>query len=40
MLSEARQKKIMEKLNMAQKCSDLGLQNLESRGGALDPHLV
>ena len=28
MLSEARQKKIMEKLNRAQKCSILGPQNL------------
>ena len=33
MLSEARQKKIMEKLNSAQKCSILGPQNLGSRGG-------
>ena len=33
MLSEARQKKIMEKLNRAQKCSILGPQNLGSRGG-------
>ena len=33
MPSEARQKKIMEKLNRAQKCSILGPQNLESRGG-------
>ena len=32
MLSEARQKKIMEKLNRAQKCSILGPQNLGSRG--------
>ena len=32
MLSEARQKKIMEKLNRAQKCSILGPQNL-GRGG-------
>ena len=44
MLSEARQKKIMEKLNRAQKCSILGPQNLGSRGGPgprapLDPHL-
>ena len=33
MLSEARQKKIMEKLNRAQKCSIWGPQNLGSRGG-------
>ena len=33
MLSKARQKKIMEKLNRAQKCSILGPQNLGSRGG-------
>ena len=33
MPSEARQKKIMEKLNRAQKCSILGPQNLGSRGG-------
>ena len=33
MSSEARQKKIMEKLNRAQKCSILGPQNLGSRGG-------
>ena len=45
MLSEARQKKIMEKLNRAQKCSILGPQNLGSGGGPgprgppLDPHL-
>ena len=32
MLSEARQKKIMEKLNRAQKCSILGPQNLGSGG--------
>ena len=32
MQSEARQKKIMEKLNRAQKCSILGPQNLGSRG--------
>ena len=32
MPSEARQKKIMEKLNRAQKCSILGPQNLGSRG--------
>ena len=46
MPSEARQKKIMEKLNRAQKCSILGPQNLGSRGGPgprgppLDPHLL
>ena len=46
MPSEARQKKIMEKLNRAQKCSILGPQNLGSRGGPgplgppLDPHLT
>ena len=45
MPSEARQKKIMEKLNRAQKCSILGPQNLGSGGarapGApLDPHMV
>ena len=44
MPSEARQKKIMEKLNRAQKCSILGPQSLGSGGawapGApLDPHL-
>ena len=33
MPSEARQKKIIEKLNRAQKCSILGPQNLGSRGG-------
>ena len=33
MPSKARQKKIMEKLNRAQKCSILGPQNLGSRGG-------
>ena len=33
MLSEARRKKIVEKLNRAQKCSILGPQNLGSRGG-------
>ena len=33
MPSEARQKKIMEKLKMAQKCSILGPQKLGSRGG-------
>ena len=33
MPSEARQKKNMEKLNRAQKCSILGPQNLGSRGG-------
>ena len=32
MPSEARQKKIMEKLNSTQKCSILGPQNLGSRG--------
>ena len=37
MLSEARQKKIMEKLNRAQKCSILGPQNLGSRGGPGPP---
>ena len=36
MLSEERQKKIMEKLNRAQKCSILGPQNLGS-GGARAP---
>ena len=36
MPSEARQKKIMEKLNRAQKCSILGPQNLGS-GGARAP---
>ena len=41
MPSEARQKKIMEKLNRAQKCSILGPQNLGSRGARapLDPRL-
>ena len=42
MPSKVRQKKIMEKLNRAQKCSILGPQNLGSRGGGpppLDPHL-
>ena len=45
MPSEARQKKIREKLNRAQKCSILGPQNLGSGGGPgprgppLDPHL-
>ena len=44
MPSEARQKKIVEKLNRPQKCSILGPQNLGSGGarapGApLDPHL-
>ena len=39
------QKKIMEKLNRAQKCSILGPQNLGSRGGPgprspLGPHLL
>ena len=37
MPSKARQKKIMEKLNRAQKCSILGPQNLGSRGGARAP---
>ena len=37
MPSEARQKKIMEKLNRAQKCSILGPQNLGSRGGPGPP---
>ena len=38
MPSEARQKKIMEKLNRAQKCSILGPQNLGSGGpGPLGP---
>ena len=40
MSSEARQKKIMEKLNRAQKCSILGPQNLGSRGAPPDPRLV
>ena len=48
MLSEARQKEIIEKLNRAQKCSILGPQNLGSRGGPgprgprppLDPRLL
>ena len=46
MPSKARQKKIMEKLNRAQKCSILGPQNLGSGGGLgprgppLDPHLA
>ena len=40
MPSEARQKKIMEKLNRAQKCSILGPQNLGSgRPGPLGPPL-
>ena len=44
MLSEVRQKKIMEKLNRAQKCSILGPQNLGSGGSwaprpPLDLHL-
>ena len=44
MPSEARQKKIMQKLNRAQKCSILGPQNLGSGGPGppgvpLDPHL-
>ena len=37
MLSEARQKKIMEKLNRAQKYSILGPQNLGSRGAQAPP---
>ena len=37
MPSEARQKKIMEKLNRAQKCSILGPQNLGLGGGARAP---
>ena len=37
MLSEARQKKIVEKLNRAQKCSILGPQNLGSGGGPGPP---
>ena len=37
MPSEARPKKIMEKLNRAQKCSILGPQNLGSRGGPGPP---
>ena len=37
MPSEARQKKIMEKLNRAKKCSILGPQNLGSRGGGRGP---
>ena len=37
MLSTARQKKIMEKLNRAQKGSILGPQNLGSRGGPGPP---
>ena len=37
MPSEARQKKIMEKLNRAQKCSILGPQNLGSGGGPGPP---
>ena len=37
MPSEARQKKIMEKLNRAQKCSILGPQNLGSGGGGPGP---
>ena len=45
MLSEARQKKIMEKLNRAQKCSILGPKKPRVRGGPgprappPDPHL-
>ena len=38
MPSEARQKKIMKKLNRAQKCSILGPQNLGSRGGGPGPN--
>ena len=37
MPSEAREKKIVEKLNRAQKCSILGPQNLGSGGGARAP---
>ena len=37
MPSESRQKKIMEKLNRAQKCSILGPQNLGSREGPGPP---
>ena len=37
MPSEARQKKFIEKLNRAQKCSILGPQNLWSRGGPGPP---
>ena len=37
MPSEARQKKIREKLNRAQKCSILGPQNLGSGGGPGPP---
>ena len=37
MPSEARPKKIMEKLNRAQKCSILGPQNLGSKGGPRAP---
>ena len=37
MPSKMRQKKIMEKLNRAQKCSILGPQNLGSGGGARAP---
>ena len=40
MPSEARQKKIMDKLNRARKCSILGPQNLGSGGGAPDPRLL
>ena len=39
MPSEARPKKIVEKLNRAQKCSILGPQNLGSRGGPRAPPL-
>ena len=38
MPSEARQKKIMEKLNRAQKCSILGPQNLGSAPAATHQH--
>ena len=38
MPSKARQKKIIEKLNRAQKCSILGPQN-RAPGAPLDPHL-
>ena len=45
MPSKARQKKIMEKLNRAQKCSILGPQNLgsggaQAPGAPLDLHLL
>ena len=43
MSSKVKPKKIMEKLNRAQKCLILGPQNLGSRGALaptpLDPHL-